>query len=80
MASPGLKLLIASFLLFLVFSLNPIEFCNLKISTYISYANKYTKGIYCIHKLILAYSNFYYSKEVTFLGCNFIFIYLFYYL
>ena len=74
MASPGLKSLIASFLLFSVFSLNPFEFCNLKISTYISYATKYTKGIYCMHKVILAYSNFYYGKEVTFLGCIIIYI------
>jgi len=74
MASPGLKSLIASFLLFSVFSLNPFEFCNLKISTYISYATKYTKGIYCMHKVILSYSKFYYGKQVTFLGCIIIYI------
>ena len=74
MASPGLKSLIASLLLFSVFSLNPFEFAGFRISGFISQATKYTKGIYCMHKVVLAYSRFYYGKEVPFVGCIIIYI------
>jgi len=74
MSSPGIKPLIASFFLFSVFSFNIFEFDKLKISLFISKATLYTKGIYCQHKIVHSYINFYYGKKTTFFGCIIIYI------
>lgn len=74
MSSPGFKPLIISVLLFSIFSLISLDYKNSKVLISISQMTKYTKGIYCMHKIVLSYLKYYYGNNVTFLGCIIIYI------
>jgi len=74
MASPGLKPLSISFLLFSIFSLLPLNFINSKILIAIGQMTKYTMGIYCMHRMVNSNLIYYFGKTVTFFGCITIYI------
>ena len=73
-ASPGLKPLFNSILLFTIFYVLPFENLSSKILDIINIITKYTQGIYCLHSVSLLYMNKFIDKKRTFIGSIFLYI------
>ena len=68
-SSRGIKYLIISLLLFMIFSLLQNEDFGQKVKVVILHITKYTQGIYCIHILILYYMKSKFNRNGNLIDC-----------